>query len=74
MRLVRQAEMRALGNRRAQFREQFRSVNCAIELGAHVEALGGAVHEFLVANDIDTPAKQDPGDSMDQSRTIRTLD
>ena len=66
--------MRALGHGGAQFGEQFGDIDGTVEFGAHVEALGSAVDELLIADDIHAATKQDPGDSVDQSRTIRALD
>ena len=54
--------------------EDARLVDVAVDFGAHVEALGGAINEFLVLNNIEGFAKEDTGNEMDQPNFIGAFD
>jgi len=38
-----------------------------LELGAHEEAVGGSIDEFLIADDVQSVSKENPSDPVDQT-------
>jgi hypothetical protein len=71
--LLRQSDAGPHGERRAHVLQQRRSVDRAVELGAHVEPPRGSVHELLVADDVEALPEQRTGDAMNQTGAIGTF-